>query len=320
MNIVVLDAKPLNPGDLDWSPLGEQGVLTLHDNTQPEELLERVKEANVLFSNKVKLPRAAFEAAPNLKLIGVLATGYDIVDLEAAHDHNVTVCNVPSYSAAFTAQSTWALILELTHHVGEHNWAVKNGVWSHQEYFSFWNFPLIELDGKTLLIVGLGSIGRRVAQIGRAMGMRILAAKLSGREASGDGEFEYVELGEGLEIADVVSLHCPATEQTCGLVDAEFLKKMKPSAILVNASRGALVVEEELAAALEANTIAGYAADVLSSEPPSEENPLLGAKNCIITPHLAWASIVCRQRILETSAQNLRAFLNGKPQNVVSQK
>jgi glycerate dehydrogenase len=318
MDIVVLDAKPLDAGDLDWSVFDSFGVPTLYDNTREVELIERISEAEIIFSNKVKIPRAALEAAPNLTMIGVLATGYDIIDIEAAREKNIVVCNVPSYSSTFTSQSTWALILELTHHAGEHNWSVKSGAWSHQEYFSFWNFPLVELDGKTLLIVGLGKIGRYVAQIGRAMGMQVLAAQLPGREAKTDAEFSYVPLDEAIESADVISLHCPATPQTRGLINAERLSKMKAGTLLVNASRGTLVEEESLAAALRENRIAGYAADVLSQEPPLETNPLLNAPNCILTPHLSWASIECRRRILQTSVENLRAFLEGKPQNVVS--
>jgi len=318
MKIVVLDALPLNPGDLDWSPLAELGVLQLHNNTRPEELSERIADAEIVFSNKVKLPREALEAAPNLKMIGVLATGYDIVDIEAAREKNITVCNVPSYSAAFTAQSTLALLLELTHHVGAHNNAVEDGLWTKQEYFSFWNYPLVELDGKTLVIVGLGNIGRRVAIIAKAIGMNVIAAQLPGRENKTDAEFPYVCLDEALAQADVISLHCPATPQTRGLIDAELLAQLKPSTLIVNASRGALVNEADLAIALENQQIAGYATDVLSSEPPPKDNPLLHAPNCVITPHLSWASPEARQRLLQASVENLKAFLNGAPQNVVS--
>ena len=250
MKIVVLDAKPLDDSDLDWSPLGEMGVLQLHHNTKPNELFERIAGAQIIFSNKVKFPREAFEAAPQLKMIGVLATGYDIVDIEAARENGVTICNVPSYSAAFTAQSTLALLLELTHHVGAHDDAVKNGLWSKQEYFSFWNYPLVELDGKTLVIIGLGNIGRRVAAIAKAFGMNVIAAQLPGREAqhsnSSDAEFPYVPLQEALAQANVISLHCPATPQTRGLIDAAFLSRLKPSTLIVNASRGTLVHESDL--------------------------------------------------------------------------
>ena len=316
--IVVLDALPLNPGDLDWSPLGELGVLQLHNNTKPDELFERIADAEIVFSNKVKLPREALQAAPNLKMIGVLATGYDIVDIETAREKNITVCNVPSYSAAFTAQSTLALLLELTHHVGAHDRAVEDGLWTMQEYFSFWNYPLVELDGKTLVIIGLGNIGRKVAIIAKAFGMNVIAAQLPGREAKTDEEFPYVPLDEAVAQADVISFHCPATPQTRGLLDAELLARLKPSILIVNASRGALVNEADLAAALWEKKIAGYATDVLSQEPPPKSNPLLHAPNCIITPHLSWASLEARQRLLSVSVENLRKFFDGNPQNIVS--
>jgi len=318
MNITVLDAKPLDAGDIDWSPIRELGSLTLHDNTFPEEVRERVSSADIIFSNKVKLPQAVFEAAPNLKMIGVLATGYDIVDLEAARAHNVVVCNVPNYSGAFTAQTAIALLLELTHRAGAHSDAVRGGHWASQSYFSFWNHPLFELDGKTLAVIGLGSIGRRVAKIAKAFGMRVIAAQLPARDAGDDAEIPYLPLEEAIAQADVISLHCPATPQTRGLVNTEFLSQLKPGALLVNASRGALVNEDDLAAALCAGRIAGYAADVLSQEPPAASNPLLSAPNCILTPHIGWASPDCRQKILRVSAENLKAFLNGAPQNVVS--
>lgn len=318
MKITVLDAKPLDAGDIDWTPLRELGTLTLHDNTSPEEVAGRVGDADILFSNKVKLPRAVFEAAPNLKMIGVLATGYDIVDLEAAREHNVVVCNVPSYSAAFTAQTAVALLLELTHRTGAHSDAVHGGQWANQGYFSFWNYPLFELEGKTLVVIGLGSIGRRVAKIAKAFGMNVVAAQLPGRDAGEDAEFPYLSLDEAIARADVISLHCPATPQTRGLVNEAFLSRLKPGALLINASRGALVNEAELALALRERRIAGYAADVLSQEPPTADNPLLNAPNCILTPHIGWASPDCRQTILRVSVENLKAFLDGAPQNVVS--
>lgn len=322
MKIVVLDFRPLDAGDLDWQPLRDCGVLQLYDNTQPNELFDRIADAEIIFSNKVKLPREALEAAPQLKMIGVLATGYDIVDIEAAREKNVMVCNVPSYSAAFTAQSTLALLLELTHNVGAHDNAVEDGLWTKQEYFSFWNYPLVELDGKTLVIVGLGNIGRRVATIAKAFGMKVIAAQLPGREVqhsnARDAEFSYVPLDEAMAQADVISLHCPATPATRELINAEFLARLKPNVLIINASRGALVNEGDLAAALWEKKIAGYATDVLSVEPPPKSNPLLHAPNCIITPHLGWAAPESRQRLLKTSVENLRAFLNGKPQNVVS--
>ena len=317
------EGKP--PGSNGHKGIAETRCLMAFVNVSmaalPNKLLTPLPIDNpalMLFSNKVKLPREAFGAAPHLKMIGVLATGYDIVDIDAAREKNVTVCNVPSYSAAFTAQSTLALLLELTHNVGAHDNAVKDSLWSKHEYFSFWNYPLVELDGKTLVIVGLGNIGRKVAMIAKAFGMNVLAAQLPGREAKSDAEFPYVPLDEAVAQADVISFHCPATPETRGLLNAELLARLKPSTLIVNASRGALVNEEDLARALWENKIAGYATDVLNSEPPPKDNPLLHAPNCIITPHLSWASPESRQRLLNASVENLRRYLHENPQNVVS--
>lgn len=317
MNIVILDGVPLNPGDLDWQPLHELGELTVYDHTTPEQLAERISDAEIIFTNKVKMPADAFESAPRLKLISVLATGYDVIDLSAARNHNVTVCNVPSYSAAFTAQTAIALLMELTHHVKEHSDAVRAGAWSAQKYFSFWKTPLVELDGKVLLLVGTGNIGSRVGKIANAFGMNVLAAQLPGRESS-KSTFERIPLEEGLAQADVISLHCPLTDQTHQLINTQTLSLMKKSALLINTARGALIDEGALAQALEQNTIAGYAADVLDGEPPRADNPLLNVKNTIITPHLGWASLECRQRLLNVSVENAKAFLNGTAQNIVS--
>ncbi len=213
MNIVTLDGVPLNPGDLDWQPLRGLGDLTVYDHTTPEQLEERISDAEIIFTNKVKIPASAFDAAPQLKLISVLATGYDVIDLQAARDRKVTVCNVPSYSAAFTAQTAIALLMELTHHTALHADAVRAGAWSAQKYFSFWKKPLIELNGKVLLLVGTGNIGSRVGEIAAAFGMKVLAAQLPGREST-KSTFERISLEEGLTQADVISLHCPLTDQT----------------------------------------------------------------------------------------------------------
>jgi glycerate dehydrogenase len=317
MNIVILDGVPLNPGDLDWQPLRELGELTVYDHTTPEQLMERIGNAEIIFTNKVKIPATAFDAAPRLKLISVLATGYDVIDLPAARAHDVTVCNVPSYSVAFTAQTAIALLMELTHHTGLHADVVRAGAWSAQKYFSFWKTPLVELDGKVLLLVGTGNIGSRVGKIANAFGMKVLAAQLPGRESS-KSTFDRIPLKEGLAQADVVSLHCPLTDQTRHLINSQTLALMKKTALLINTARGALVDENALTEALRNNVIAGYAADVLDGEPPLEDNPLLHATNAIITPHLGWASLECRQRLLNISVENARAFLSGAPQNVVS--
>lgn len=316
--IVVLDARPADVGDMDWSPLRELGELTLHENTLPDQVAARLADAQVVLTNKVKLPISAFEAAPNLKLVSVLATGYDVIDLEAARRANVMVCNVPAYSTASTAQTCVALLLELTHHAGAHDAAVKAGDWTRSPSFAFWNFPLSELDGKTLVVVGLGSIGGRVAAVCEALGMKILVGALAGRESKSDSPYPRLPLDEALALADVVSLHCPATPATRGLVNAEFLGKMKPSAFLLNTSRGVVLDEKAVAEALHGGKLAGFAADVLSVEPPPADNPLLSAPNTILTPHIAWASTESRRRLLAVSAENVRAFLEGKAQNVVS--
>ncbi|MBW3637624.1 MAG: D-2-hydroxyacid dehydrogenase [Armatimonadetes bacterium] len=316
--IVVLDARPADVGDMDWSPLRALGELTLHPNTAPDELAARLQSADIVLTNKVALPASAFEAAPNLGLVSVLATGYDVIDLEAARRAGVTVCNVPAYSTASTAQTTVALLLELTQHAGAHDTAVKAGDWTRSPSFSFWNFPLTELDGKTLLVVGLGAIGGRVAAVCEALGMKIIAAQLPGRRSKSDSPYPRLPLDEALPRADVVSLHCPATPETRGLVNGEFLSQLKPSAFLINTARGVLIDEIAVAEALQSGKLAGFAADVLSVEPPPADNPLLSAPNCILTPHIAWASTESRRRLLDVSAKNIEAFLDGRAQNVVS--
>jgi glycerate dehydrogenase len=317
MNIVILDGVPLNPGDLDWQPLRALGELVVYDHTTPGQLAERIRDAEIVLTNKVKIPAAAFAAAPRLKLISVLATGYDVIDLKAARNHLITVCNVPSYSAAFTAQTAIALLMELTHHVALHADAVRAGAWSAQKYFSFWKTPLVELDGKVLLLVGTGNIGSRVGEIANAFGMNVFAAQLPGRESS-KSTFDRIPFEEGLAQADVISLHCPLTDQTRKLIDVQTLSLMKKSALLINTARGALVDEFALAEVLQNKVIAGYAADVLDGEPPCKDNPLLHVPNAIITPHLGWASLECRQRLLNVSVENVRGFLSGAAQNVVS--
>lgn len=319
MNIVVLDAHPLDAdGDLDWTPLRALGTLTLHARTAPAEVSARLGDADVVYTNKVRVGGAEFDAAPRLRLVSVLATGYDVIDTAAARAHNVTVCNVPGYSSPSTAQTTIALLLELCHHVGAHAQAVQGGAWRKANVWSFWNEAPVELAGKTLVIVGLGAVGRRVARIAKALDMNVVAAALPGRSNDNASLPPRRLLDEALEMADVVSLHCPLTPQTRGLLNAERIARLKPAALVINTARGPLVEEGALAEALQAGRLAGYAADVLSVEPPEADNPLLSAPRCLITPHFAWASRASRQRLLEASVANLRAFLAGAPQNVVS--
>jgi glycerate dehydrogenase len=318
LKIVVLDARPADDGDMDWSPIQALGDVTIYDGTTPDQVNERIADAQVVYTNKVKLPASAFEAAPNLKFISLLATGYDQIDLEAARKHAVIVSNVAGYSSASSAQTTVALLLELTHHCGANDAGVKAGEWTNSPFFAFWKFPMTELDGKTLVLVGTGAIGTRVGKICEAMGMKVISAQLPGREPKSDAPFPRVPLDEALPLADVVSLHCPATPETRGLVNAAFIGLMKSSAYLINTARGVVVDEKDMAAALREGKLAGFAADVLSVEPPPADNPLLSAPNTILTPHIAWGSTESRRRLFEISAENLKAYLAGTPQNVVS--
>ena len=313
MKVVILDAYTANPGDLSWGPVEAVGPCTIHDRTAAGELLARAAGAEALVTNKTLLDRDTIAALPALRVISVLATGYNVVDVAAARDRGIAVCNVPEYATPNTAQATWALILELTNRVGELSASVHAGRWSKSPDFCYWDGELVELAGRTLGIVGYGRIGRTVAAIGRAFGMRILAHR---RTPGPDAE--CVNLETLLRESDVVSLHCPLTPETQGLIDARRLALMKPTALLVNAARGPLVVEADLAAALDAGRIAGAALDVLSIEPPPASNPLLTAKNCIITPHVAWATRDARRRLIEATAENLRAFAAGRPRNVVN--
>ncbi len=313
MKIVVLDGLTTNPGDTSWAPLEALGTLVVHDRTPAAEVVTRAAEADAVFTNKQPLTRADIEALPQLAYIGVLATGFNIVDVAAARDRGIPVCNVPEYSTPNVVQATFALLLELTNRVGHHAETVRAGRWSACPDFCYWDGDLVELAGRALGIIGYGRIGRGVAAVGRAFGMRVLAH----RRTPGDDP-ECVGLEQLLEESDAVSLHCPLTPETQGLIDAARIARMKPSAFLVNTARGALVNEADLAAALNAGRLAGAGLDVLSVEPPPATNPLLTARNCIITPHVAWATRDARERLIAASAANLRAFLAGTPQHVVN--
>jgi glycerate dehydrogenase len=315
MKIVVLDGYTLNPDDLSWEGLEELGEVTVHDRTAPEELLKRAQGAEVLLTNKVVLDRQAMEDLPDLKYIGVLATGYNVVDLEAATRHGVVVTNVPAYSTDSVAQMTFALLLELTNKVGVHHEAVKSGMWSASLDFSFRKHALIELSGLALGVVGYGAIGRPVARIAEAMGMKVLVHTSTPRK--GDGS-KFVDLDTLFSKSDVVTLHCPLTEETEGIVSRDRLRTMKPSSFLINTARGPLVDEQALANALNEGKIAGAGLDVLVEEPPLPENPLLSAKNCIITPHIAWATLAARQRLMDIIVGNLKAWMDNRPVNTVS--
>ena len=313
MTIVALDALQLN--DLDWSALDRFGGATRYDATPTALVVERARDAEALLVNKVKLPRQVLDALPKLRYIGELATGYDNIDVAAANEKGITVCNVPGYSTDSVAQITFALLLELCHHAGEHSRLVtQEKKWSRQPYYCFWDYPLYELAGRTMGIVGLGRIGQRVAEIARAFGMKVMAYSRTAKNIEG---IQCVDFDTLLRESDVISLNCPLTEQTRGLVNANTLAKMKKTAFLINTSRGGVIVEEDLRRALDDGLIAGAAVDVTSTEPPKEDNPLLGAKNIIITPHIAWATEEARGRLLATVIDNLIAWTEGKPQNVV---
>ena len=313
MRITILDGHATNPGDLTWEPLARLGDLTVHDRTAVADVVARAADAEVVLTNKTPLSRDAIAALPRLRYIGVLATGTNVVDAAAARDRGIPVCNVPEYGTPNVAQATFALLLELTNRVGRHADLVRAGRWSACPDFCFWEGELVELAGRTLGIVGHGRIGRAVATIGRAFGMRIVFHR--GRADEGA---TAVDLDTLLRESDVVSLHCPLTPETQGIIDARALAQMKPTAFLLNTSRGPLVDEAALAAALDAGRIAGAGLDVLSVEPPPASNPLLSARNCIVTPHIAWATRAARRRLIEIAAENLRGFAAGAARNVVN--
>lgn len=319
MNIVVLEGYVNNPGDLSWDALKQYGTVTVYDRTSREELAARVADADVAVSSKVRWDAEALSWAPQLKMIALTSTGYNVVDLAAARERNVVVSNVPAYSTPDVAQMTFALILELCLHVGYHSELVMNGAWTKACDFSFWKTPLVELKGKTLGIVGMGSIGQAVARIARAFDMPVVFANHRPKpEAEGDG-IRQVELDELLAEADFVSLHVPAAPDTNGMINAQSLAKMKNGAMLVNTARGSLVDEQAVVDALRSGKLGGFAADVVSVEPMRPDNPLLQAKgeNIVVTPHIAWATHEARERLLQVVAENVGAFVAGTPQNVV---
>lgn len=315
MTIVVLDGYTLNPGDLSWEDLKSLGACEIHDRTPPAEVVRRASAAEILLTNKTPVTREHISHLPKLRYIGVLATGTNIVDLAAARERNIPVTNVPGYGARSVAQMTLALLLELTQHVGLHSQSVREGKWTRSPDWCYWEKPLIELDGLTIGIVGFGNIGRAVSELAGAFGMKVLAFNPKPKPAP--TFVRFVPLETLFRESDIISLHCPLTPETRNLVNADRLAWMKPTAFLINTSRGPLVDEAALGEALNSGRIAGAGLDVLSVEPPPETNPLLHAKNCIVTPHIAWAARAARERLMKTAVENIRAFLAGKPQNVV---
>ena len=313
--IVVLDGFTLNPGDLTWDPLRELGECMIYDRTPPDHVVTRAADADIVFTNKCPLDGATLGRLPHLRYIGVLATGFNVVDTATAAARKIPVTNVPGYGTASVAQHVFALLLELAQRTGHHAATAGAGRWSASADFCYWDFPLTELAGRTLGIVGFGEIGRAVAAIARAFGMNVIATTRTPRTAD---DVRFVEMDELFSAADVVTLHCPLTPETQGLIHAARLARMKPTAFLINTGRGPLVVEQDLADALNAGRLAGAGLDVLSAEPPPRENPLLTAKNCLITPHIAWATRAARSRLMDAAVANLSAFLAGKFQNVVN--
>lgn len=317
MKIVLLDGYSINPGDLNWSVLEALGDLVVYERTAPGDVWERAKEADIVLTNKAKIPGDVIEALPRLRYIGELATGFDNVDIHSAARRNIPVCNVPGYSTFSVAQLTWGLILELTYQISRRSNEVHQGAWFRSPDFCFGHEGLFELQGKTLGLVGIGQIGGAVAQIGKAFGMQIMAA-VRRPDAYDMPWVRFTTVEACFEQADFVSLHCPLTETNRQMVNKDLLAKMKPTAFLINTARGALVNEIDLANALITKQIAGAAVDVLSSEPPPAQHPLYNIPNCIITPHIAWATKEARERLLKEAAENIKAFLGGNYRNVVN--
>ena len=314
MKITILDGFAVNPGDLDWGILAPYGEVTVYDRTDSnEESIARIGNSEVVLVNKTPLPASVIEACPSIKLIGMLATGYNIVDVDCARKHGIPVCNVPCYSTDSVAQFAIALLLEVCHHCGRHNVMVHEGAWTSCQDFCLWTTPQIELAGKTLGIIGYGRIGRKTAEIARALGMKVIAFS---RSQNADGE--YVDLDTLLQQSDVISLHCPLFPETKEIISRENIAKMKDGVILINTARGALLDEQAVADALVSGKIRGAAVDVTTVEPISKDNPLLSAPNCIITPHMAWTPLEARSRLLNTVRDYIKAFTEGNPIHVVN--
>ena len=317
MKIVILDGFTTNPGDISWNEMEQLGDLTIYDRTKPEETIERARDAEIILTNKVVIGRKEMEALPQLRYIGVLATGYNVVDINAAMEKGVVVTNIPAYSTDSVAQMVFAHLFTVANHVECYAQINRQGRWSDSIDFSYWDSPLIEMAGKAIGIVGLGNIGKRVAAIAQAFGMHVLAFTSKPIDLLPDG-IKKVSLDVLFAQSDVITLHCPLTPDTLHLIDAKALHRMKPSAILINTGRGPLANEQDVADALHEKRIAAYCADVLSQEPPQADNPLLQCPNAYITQHISWATYEARVRLVDIATGNVRAFIQGKPQNVVA--
>lgn len=321
MKIVVLDGYTLNPGDLNWKSMEVLGEVQVYDRTSltdVNEAIKRIGDAEAVFTNKTPMPAELFAACPNLKYVGVLATGYNVVDTEAAREKGVTVTNIPSYGTAAVGQFAIALLLEICHHIGHHNEAVHAGKWEQNPDWCFWDYPLVELAGKTMGIIGFGRIGRSTGQIAQALGMNLLVYDAFKNTALESETCRYAELDEVFSNSDVIVLHCPLFPETEGIINKENIEKMKDGVILINNSRGPLIREQDLADALNSGKVAAAGLDVVSAEPVRGDNPLLKAKNCILTPHISWASKESRKRLMDIAVENLIRFQHGTPVNVVN--
>lgn len=320
MQIIVLDGYTENPGDLSWDALAALGELTVYERTSYTDsplIAERIGSGEIVVTNKTPITRATLDRCPNVRLIAVLATGYNVVDCAAARERGIPVVNVPTYGTASVSQFSIALLLEVCHHIGHHDASVHAGNWANNADWCYWDYPLIELEGKTIGIIGFGRIGQAEGRVAKALGMHVLAHDLYPND-NGRAIGEYVSLDELYARADVVTLHCNLTAENTGMIDRESLAKMKHGAILINNARGQLIVEQDVADALNSGRLAAAALDVVSTEPIRADNPLLTAKNCILTPHMSWGAKESRQRILDTTVENIRAFLSGAPANVVN--
>ena len=321
MKIVVLDGHCLNSGDLDWDGLQALGECTIYDRTSltdVEEIISRIGDAQIVYTNKTPMPREVFERCPGIKFVGVLATGYNVVDVDAARERGIPVSNIPTYGTASVGQFAIALLLEICHHVGHHSEAVHGGKWEHNADWCFWDYPLVELDGKTMGIIGYGRIGQATGRIAQALGMRVLAYDAYRNPELENEACHYATLEEVLTQSDVIALHCPLFPETEGLINSESIAKMKDGVIILNNSRGPLIVEQDLADALNSGKVAAAGLDVVSTEPIKGDNPLLKAKNCVITPHISWAPKESRKRLMDIAVGNLEGFLKGEAVNVVN--
>lgn len=318
MKIVVLDGYTLNPGDISWEGMEAFGDLTVYDRTKAEDVAERIGDAEVVYTNKTPITKETLDACPNVKFIGVLATGYNIVDTAAAKEKGIPVSNIPTYGTAAVSQFAIGLLLELCHHIGEHSDAVKAGEWTSNPDWCFWKYPLVELDGKTMGIIGFGRIGQDTGKIAQALGMKVLAYDSFPKKELESETCHYADLDTVLAESDVIALHCPLFPDTEGIINKDTIAKMKDGVMIINNSRGPLIVEQDLRDALDSGKVAGAAVDVVSTEPIQMDNPLIGAKNVIITPHISWAPKESRQRLMDIAVDNLKCYVDGKPQNVVN--